>query len=75
MFSVFSSVVTDVKWPSGNLSVISTDQNLTLECLEVDTQNSILLFDTKGRLRGVYEATREDVDRLMIELDILIRYA
>lgn len=75
VFTVFSDVVNNVNWPGGNLSTISTEQAVSMECVGEETNsNRLLLFDPEGRLRGVYEVTREDVDRLMIELDILIRY-
>ena len=76
IFTIFSEVVNRVNWPGGNLSTISSEQSLSMDCIGEETNsNRLLLFDTAGRLRGVYEVTREDVDRLMIELDILIRYS
>lgn len=44
----------------------------TLRCLFVTSaEKQLILLDDQGRIRGYFELDREEVDRLLVELDIL----
>ncbi len=73
-YSIISADKIDLKWNFKNLSAYTYDSDISLDCLELENTNYFLLFDSKNQLRGAYEIERNEVDRLIIELDILNRY-
>jgi hypothetical protein len=50
------------------------DKKFLAECiLLMSTPNEIVLIDSENRIRGYYRNTREEVDRLILELKIMLK--
>lgn len=74
-YSILSDEEVTVDWKFKNISAYNYKDSLSLGCLGLnDNRNYFLLFDKKKQLRGSYEIERSEVDRLIIELDILNKY-
>lgn len=74
-YSILSKDEIIVNWKFKNLSAYTFKTPVSLSCLGLEShKNYFLLFDTFKQLRGIYEIERNEVDRLIIELDILNRY-
>lgn len=74
-YSILSDEKVTVDWKFKNISAFNYKNRLSLSCLDLkDEVNYFLLFDKKKQLRGSYEIERGEVDRLIIELDILNKY-
>jgi hypothetical protein len=51
-----------------------TDEKLLRECIFlVKAPNELVLIDSEKRIRGYYENTREEIDRLILELKIVLK--
>lgn len=74
-FSILSRDTIDISWNDNSLSAYTTESTLGLSCFErPDSESLFLVFDGSNNLRGVYEVSREETDRLILEIDILMRY-
>ncbi len=75
-FKIIANSPFQLTWNYQNINVISNKRLLDLTCLAPDlgVKNTLLLFDKKNNLRGIYEINRDEVDRLIIELDILNQF-
>lgn len=63
-------------FPQDPVSFHKMDENITLrKCVFfLDDGNSIVLLDGDGRIRGQYQrASMEEVDRLIVEMKIILR--
>jgi len=76
-YSMISEEVVDIRWPYGNLSVYTLNEESNFDCLSLPEKdnNYFILLDAENKLRGIYEIERNEVDRLMVELDILRKYS
>ena len=74
-YTILSDEKVTVDWKFKNISAFNYENTMSLSCLELnDNVNYFLLFDKNKQLRGSYEIDRGEVDRLIIELDILNKY-
>lgn len=60
--------------PEYDVRRVSDEEFVTLmHCgLVTDKQNHYILVDAKGRIRGYYDTTLEEMDRLVVEIKILL---
>ncbi|MGB3467956.1 MAG: hypothetical protein WBA74_21905, partial [Cyclobacteriaceae bacterium] len=74
-YTILSREKIEISWKDNNLSAITTDKPIRTDCLDLaDSGNKIAVFDRQNRLRGIYDVSREETDRLILEIDILMRY-
>ena len=74
-YTVMTNAPFELIWRQGDISVVHIPTLLNNGCInEPIPEVGLLLFDQQNNLRGIFEARREEVDRLMIELEILMKY-